>query len=324
MTTIPIIDLSPALSDDISAFKALAKEVSDVCKHHGFFYIKNHGISSAAIDSAFSASRQFFSQDDSFKLQYRVGETLRGYVPFSSSQQSKSSLGSAKNPDEFESFMIRGEPTIAKAMTSYTDPLYGPNPWPASMPEFRDICLNYNAILKNLAYRFLPLFACALDADLDYFSSSFQDPTISLRLLHYRNNPGATSADRYGIAPHTDYGFLTILAQDKIGGLEVYSLDDDKWISAPPVPGTFVVNIGDTLSRWTNNHFISTPHRVTPMAKGKERYSIPFFFHPDMAASIEVLEQYKDDDSDTLYPPISFESYLLDRLKNTYVAARSV
>ena len=152
------------------------------------------------------------------------------------------------------------------------------NPWPEAdaLPGFRETVAAYLDAMEHLCKRMLPLYAAALDLDPDYFRDAFAEPQYTLRMSHYP--PGEQGdGDQYGLAPHTDSSFLTMLPQSELPGLSI-CMPSGEWTDAPVVPGTFLVNSGDMLRRWTNHRFLSTPHRVVNRNAGRDRYAIPFFF----------------------------------------------
>ncbi len=152
----------------------------------------------------------------------------------------------------------------------------------------------------------LPLYARALDLPSYYFDAHCTASLSSLRLTHYP--PVAYGADEYGIAPHTDSTFLTLLAQNPVPGLQIRTQSGD-WIDAPVIPDTFVVNTGDVLNRWTNGRFLSTPHRALNTLP-KPRYAIPFFFHPNPETLIECLPSCQDADRPPRFPPQTVDDYM--------------
>lgn len=320
--TIPVIDVAALQERDPRGLRPVARSIEAVCKQHGFFYIKNHGIAEPLIERMFAETARFFSQPLEVKLELRVNRANRGYVPPGSSAQAISSVESSNRKNQYESLMIRDELKPGEPEEMAGNPMHGQNQWPQNLPGFKETSLEYYDALLGLGYRFLPAFALALDLPPDYFARFFQRPITTLRLLHYPRQERQVE-NSYGTAPHTDYGFLTILAQDQAGGLEIFDKASRSWIPAPPIPGTFVVNIGDSLARWTNRRFISTPHRVTSMSADRERYSVPFFFHPDADAIVEPLPTCIGPEEPPHYPPVRFGDYLAERLSANFATARN-
>lgn len=191
----------------------------------------------------------------------------------------------------------------------------GPNQWPEDA-GFRDVISRYDAAVRELGLRLLPALSVAVGQPPDFFARHFNPPATALRLLHYPPAPPERAPDLLGIQPHTDYGFLTILAQDEVGGLEI-RLVDGGWIPAPPIPGSFIVNVGDALARWTNDVFNSTPHRVVADAGGHDRYSIGMFFDPNVDTVVSCLEGFATD-AKVKYEPIRYGAYFRMRLDANY------
>ncbi|MCC7079045.1 MAG: isopenicillin N synthase family oxygenase [Burkholderiales bacterium] len=318
---IPVIDVAALASDDLDAIGAVALAIGDACRRNGFFYIEGHGIPEALIARAFAESARFFSLPIDEKLKIKINRANRGYVRPGTSSQKISSVDSPSRANQYESLMIRDELAPGEPQQLPGNPMHGPNQWPQNLPGFKEACLDYYQALLALARRFLPAFALALDLPADHFGRFFQHPTTSLRLLHYPRQE-SPAASGYGHAPHTDYGFLTILAQDAQSGLEVLDKASRCWIPVPSRAGAFVVNIGDALARWTNRRFASTPHRVASMSAERERYSIPFFFHLDVDAIVDVLPTCCGEDDPPRYPPVRFGDYLAERLTANYASAR--
>ena len=318
---LPIIDVTALNGGAIDDMRTVAREIGAACERHGFFYITGHGIPEALMERMFAESTRFFAMPPEHKLKIKINRANRGYVPPGASAQNISSVESANKRNQYESLMIRDELEPGAPEEIANNPMHGPNQWVDGLPGFKETCLEYYEVLKTLGRKFLPAFALALDLAPDHFEQYFRQPTTSLRLLHYPRQESHVE-DGYGHAPHTDYGFLTILTQDEVGGLEVYDKATRHWIQASSVPGAFVVNIGDALARWTNNRFVSTPHRVASMTVGRERYSIPFFFHLDVDANIEVLSICCGPENPPRYPPIRFGDYLAERLAANYAFAR--
>ena len=165
--------------------------------------------------------------------------------------------------------------------------------------------------------RLLPAFSLALGQDADFFSRRFAPASTALRLIHYPPTPADRPEDLYGANEHTDYGFMTLLVQDSIGGLQV-QFSDGSWVAVPYIPDTYVVNIGDMLSRWTNGYFHSTPHRVLNASTQRDRYSIAYFFDPDLDTMISGLPNLADPASQVRFDPIRLVDYVSMRLDANY------
>ena len=193
--------------------------------------------------------------------------------------------------------------------------MQGPNQWPDWLPNFKPTIEAYVEEADLLARHIVHLIAISLDLPANALDHHFARPTTFLRMLHYPPQPQEES-EQIGSAPHTDYGIITVLAQDNSGGLQVRPRGGD-WIDAPPIPDTFVLNVADMLARWTNNRFVSTPHRVINRSGG-DRYSLPYFFDTDMHAVIECLPTCTDDAHPSQYPPVQYGEYLMDRLNKNY------
>ena len=195
-------------------------------------------------------------------------------------------------------------------------PLQGPNQWPPEnlVPGFRAAMERYVSELTGLAHTLVGLIAAALNVPRDELMTHFAKPTTFLRLLRYP--PQRQEDGLFGSAPHTDYGFITLLAQDEVGGLEVRNKAGE-WIAAPSIPDTFVMNVGDILARWSNDRFVSTPHRVINRS-GRERYSQPFFFDPSMDSRIVAFASCVAASAQPKYAPVVYGDYLMERIDKNY------
>jgi isopenicillin N synthase-like dioxygenase len=225
-----------------------------------------------------------------------------------------SSVAKVTRPNLSESLMIMHavDPRDPRA----GQPLQGPNQWPVWLPEFRPAIEDYIRAVEAVARRLIRMIAFGLGLDEHALDHHFARPTTFLRLLHYPPQPPDLPGDQMGSAPHTDYGIITVLAQDATGGLQVRPRGGD-WIDAPPIPGTFVLNVADMLARWTNHRFVSTPHRVVNRSGG-DRYSIPFFFDTDMDSVIECLPTCTDAANPPHHAPVRYGDYLMERLDKNY------
>jgi len=280
--TIPIIDLAGSFSGDAAARRTTAGEIDRACRAVGFFYVRNHGIPEALIAGQFGAARDFFALGEAEKRGYPQG--LRpGYEPLEGQKFDPNAPGDLK-----EGFTIGIERGPEHKLVKAGVPRHGANQWPAGLPAFRTQSEAYFQAAHRLGLHIMGLVALALDLPESYFAPFFDDPSVSLRMLHYPPHPADAPARQLGCGAHTDWGSITILAQDGAGGLELQTAAGD-WIKALPIPGTFVVNLGDLLARWTNDLYRSTPHRVINNLSGRDRYSLALFLDPHYDARIECL-----------------------------------
>jgi len=290
---IPVIDVS-ALDDD-----ATVRRMAEACERIGFLYVVGHGIADCVVQGAFDQARAFFDQPEADKLALTVDTHQRGYRP------DGTITVPGNPPDVKEVFELGVELAEDHPDVVAGKPMQGPNRWPA-LPEFRDAMEAYFDAVAGLGQRLLPGFARALDLPADFFATFHQGPAITWRVMRYPPTPDRPG--QFGTAPHTDFGTLTLLAQDDKGGLEV-RLRSGEWIEAPYVPGAFIVNIGDLLACWTNDRFTSTAHRVINRSGG-DRYSIPMFFNPGFDTMVECLPSCHGPDNPPRYEPIHFGTYV--------------
>lgn len=314
---LPVIDVG-CLWDGGSegSVVTLGEEISRACRSAGFFYIANHGVDRGLIADAFEANRRFHALPLEEKLAIKLNRWHRGYQPFAGSMLvSSARFAPAKHPNQLESFFLRHE--VDEADPGYrVDALQGPNQWPDD-PAFKATVRRYDDAMRDAGLRLLRGFSTAIGEKPDFFARHFTPPTTALRLIHYPPAPANRPDDLYGAHPHTDYGFLTILAQDDVGGLEVRR-PDGTWMPVPSIPGTFVVNVGDILARWTNDTFNSTPHRVISPASDRDRYSIGYFFDPNLGAEVRTLPVFERDHGRAKYDPVRYSSYFRERLDANY------
>lgn len=321
MTKIPVIDISRRNGTREERI-ALAKEIEAVARDKGFLYVSNHGIDPKLREAIFKADKHFHDKPMEEKLTVEQNEFHRGYQPPNSVQLKVSTkFAAAKKPSARAAFVVRQEVDTTAPGYDPDLPLQGPNLWPKGDEWFKETVTAYNTAVTNLGMSLLPILSLAMGQEESFLDFAFSPASTTLALLHYSPMP-KEDADHFGSAPHTDYGFLTILAQDDVGGLEVQD-HDGSWISAPPIPNTYVVNIGDILARWTNDKFRSTPHRVRNRNPERDRYSVPFFFDPNLSAEIKVVEGFEDENSAEKFPPVRFGEYFANRLNLNYAGRKT-
>jgi isopenicillin N synthase-like dioxygenase len=209
-------------------------------------------------------------------------------------------------PNLNEAFFCKRERSPEDPLLASGRRFAGPNRWPRDLPGFRERVLAYTDAMDTLTRRVLPVCAVALDLPLDAFDRAFAESQFSFRLTHYP--PLRAEANQFGIAPHTDANFLTFLAQTDVPGLQVRT-PAGGWTDVPHVPGSYAVNSGDMMYRWTNGRVKSTPHRaLSPV--GRHRYAIPFFLGPHIEPVIECLPTCQSPDNPPRFPPITYGDYL--------------
>jgi isopenicillin N synthase-like dioxygenase len=308
---IPVIDVSPLATGDASGTAKVAAEIGTACRDIGFFYVAGHPVPPSLMSKAFAASDAFFEQPDAVKKSVLyTASGNRGYVPMKGE-----ALDPTRPADLKEAFNIGLELPADDPELVAGQMFRARNLWP-TMTGFRDTMLAYFDACHGLGRLLHRAFAVDLGLAPDFFEDKLDRPMAVLRLLHYPPAPSRAEAGQLGAGEHTDYGCITLLATDGVGGLEVRTRAG-QWLKAPHVPGAFVCNIGDCLMRWTNDIYVSTPHRVVSPA-GRERYSIAFFLDPNPDADIACLPNCATADRPARYAPIRGDAFLLSRLSPTY------
>jgi isopenicillin N synthase-like dioxygenase len=276
---IPVIDLAPLVEHDHRRFErsvaALGRAATDI----GFLYVENHGVPANLVERVAEQAKIFFARSMDEKMTIVLDQRLRGYLPLGyRSYEGEARAGTSHQ----EGFWVGHERPLDAA-----NPLQGPNQWPTGMPELKSAMLEYFIAAEALSRVLQRGFALALGLAPDFFHALFREPNSRLKLNHYPPQDAPEADNDIGVVPHSDSGGFTILWQDDNGGLEVQSKSGE-WVGAPPIAGTFVINIGNVMQIWTNGRFSSTPHRVINRG-GRDRYSVPFFVNPDSTARIAPL-----------------------------------
>jgi isopenicillin N synthase-like dioxygenase len=278
MASLPVIDVAPLVTGRGDR-AAVAHAIDRACREHGFFYVSGHGVDEALQQRLDSAARAFFALPEADKAGIAMahgGLAWRGWFPF------EGELTSGR-PDRKEGIYFGEELGPDDPRVSAGTPLHGANLFPAEIPELMPAVLDYIAAMTALGHAVLRGLALALGLDDDWFDVNLTaDPLLLFRIFRYPPEAGAADAN-WGVAEHTDYGLLTILRQDDLGGLQVHAASG--WIDAPPLPGTFVCNLGDMLERMTGGRYRSTPHRVRNLG-ADDRLSFPFFLDPAWDAEV--------------------------------------
>jgi isopenicillin N synthase-like dioxygenase len=313
---IPVIDYGPYFADAQGALGRVAAEVARACENVGFFYALNHGVPDELIGRAFAASRRFHVLPLAQKLALRLNDNNIGYLPINASVQGASTVHKATRPNQNESFFISHDRGPDHPDVVACKPLRGRNQWPAELPGIRRDMMAYFDALGAMCDRMLPPFAVALGMRADFFAPYFADEAhANLRFLHYP--PQQTIEDNlFGQGPHTDNSFMTALARTEVPGLAV-RLPSGEWFAPPIIPGTFLINLGNIMRRWSNDRFLSTPHGVLNES-GTDRYSIAYFHSPNPDRVIECLPSCLGADNPARYPPAVYRDLVLEFYRANY------
>lgn len=302
---VPVLDLSGM--ETAEGRQQLAQKLHEACVGLGFFYVENHGVPQKVCDGIFEATQRYFALPLEERMKTEIDATYRrGFMPQGVTKSRESGKADLKESYEISVDLPEDDPDVVLGRF-----LHGPNRWPEDHPWLREAAEPYFDGTMDLARRLLRIFALSLDLREAAFTEFCTKPMMHMRLLHYPPQAPATGDDAFGAHPHTDYGMMTILNQDPIGGLELRKRDGE-WVAAPWIEGTFVVNVGDLFKMWTNDLYASTPHRVLNRT-GKERYSIPTFLSLDYDTVISCLPSCLGSEG-AKYPPIKSGDYLTERL----------
>lgn len=305
MVSIPTIDLSEladrsslTVHPDDPAVRHVSSAIDRACREVGFFTVIGHSLPTELVDQLELAARDFFSQPDTVKAAIAMplaGRAWRGWFPLGGELTSGA-------PDRKEGLYFGSELTCSDPRVEAGTPLHGPNLFPSDPPELKGLVLRYLDEARNLAQLILSLMAIGLGLPPSWFAEHLTaDPLCLLRVFRYPPAARDEHDGRWGVGEHTDYGLLTLLAQDEVGGLEVHS--PGGWVAVPPVRGSLVCNLGDMLERLTGGAYVSTLHRVRSPRSSRDRISIPFFLDPGWDAVVErlpIVDRPRDSKARTL------------------------
>lgn len=314
--SLPVVDISPVARGDAPGTRRVAGEIAAACRDSGFFYAVGHGVAPELLARVMAASREFFALPLAQRMEIamaRGGKAWRGYFPVGEELTSG-------RPDRKEGLYFGTELAADHPRVRAGVPLHGANLFPEQVPEMRGAVLEVMGALTRVGHVLMGAIALALGLEREYFLKHYTaDPTVLFRVFHYP--PGEDS--EWGVGEHTDYGLLTLLVQDEVGGLEVRT--PGGWIAAPPIEGALVCNIGDMLDRLSGGEFRSTPHRVRNTS-GRSRLSLPLFFDPDFDAQVRPLpERVAIDDQHTRWDGRSvhlfegtYGDYLMSKISRVF------
>ena len=310
METLPVIDLRPLR--DGSDPRGVADALDAACTDLGFFVVTGHGLDSGLRAETMEQARRFFALPFEEKMEISIAKSSchSGYVP-----SKAETLDDALGADAKEALDITYDRGPDHPEVVAGTPLHGPAQWPSAlMPAFKSVADEYAHACLEINTHLMRGLALALGLAPEVFEPMFTDPIASLRMLHYA--PAGTGEVAPGAGAHTDYGSLTLLAQDDIGGLQVAARGGG-WIDVATPPDALIVNLGDMIARWTNHRYVSTRHRVLNPV-GQHRYSLPYFVAPDFRAVIEAIPTCVEPGAEPVYPPVTVGEYMLSRFAATH------
>lgn len=303
-STIPVLDLAPLREGRPGALDRLGDELRRAFTEVGFYFVRNHGVAQDLLDATFAEAERFHAQPLDAKLAMRIDEHNIGYMGMRGATTRVNAVGAVALPNANEAVFFKRElpadhPDLVAGLR-----FRGRNRWPA-LPGFRERILAACDAFEGLALSLLPIYARALALPAGHFAPFFVDPMYTLRMTHYPEQEPTAPENEYGLAPHLDTSFMTILAQNRIPGLSL-RLPSGEWIDAPAPEGALLVNGGMMLRRWTDNRFLATPHRVVNRS-GRERYAIPFFFDANYHATMTPIAA---DGGAGREPPITYPGFM--------------
>jgi isopenicillin N synthase-like dioxygenase len=302
-SAIPVIDIAELYSETNLALRRVADEMRRAAESIGFFYVTNHGIPQAQIARAFEIAHHFFGSLPEQKAHVAVNAFHRGFLRIGEAKMYDGARADLK-----ESFVWGLELDADRRAELRPDTMIGRNVWPDFLPEMQSVLVSHLESCNKVGWLLLRAFATGLGISHDYFVRTTDRPLSRGSLIYYPPQPPELGEKQFGVAPHTDYGCLTLLCQDDAGGLQVRNADGD-WVTALPIADTFVVNVGDLLARWTNDRFASTPHRVINRS-GRERFSVAVFVDPNEETIIEPVVPQGEKSH---YDPVTCAAYIRSR-----------
>ncbi len=303
---IPVIDIT-ALRDGSNP-QVVAQQLHAASRGLGFIYIKGHGITDQSIHSARDAAYRFFRSPDQQKSSVTISPKHRGWL-----SQGQSKMKDNVPADLKESYVWGYQD--ASGFTEEDHSLRGKNQWPDFVPEMQACAVDYFRQAHEVAFQLMRGFAIGLNLPEDFFLQHVQRPLSRASFVYYPAQPADSGDNQFGVAPHTDFGVLTVLCQDNTGGLQVQDIHGD-WIHAPPIEDTLIVNVGDLLSRWTDGEYKSTPHRVVNNS-GRERMSLVLAFDPEPDTLIDASQVFGEAHQPR-EPAITCGDYLIWRFAKAF------
>jgi|TARA_B110000240_G_C13433612_1_gene424846 isopenicillin N synthase-like dioxygenase len=307
---IPVIDVSKLRSGTLEKAHAVALEIRHAAEEVGFFYIHNHGIPEPMIKQAYYAAKDFFNLPKELKDSVKINANHHGYLSVGEAK-----MDQAERMDLKESFVWGLDLPDEHPSVTMENPFLGRNQWPTEMLDFKRSVYPFFEAGLQCGRDMMRAFALGMGLPDDSFLKATDEPIARSSIIHYPPQPADLGVEQFGVAPHTDYGCLTLLWQDQVGGLEVQT-HEGEWVTAHPIENTLVVNVGDLMMRWTNEGFKSTPHRVVN-SKGQERYSMVIAWDPNFDTVVDPSVVCQNGDL-PLYLPVNCGDYVLSRFDSSF------
>lgn len=304
---IPVIDVGPFIRNEAGS-AAVVKAIETACRDTGFFLVTGHGVSPEITSRLYNLARAFFDEPQNWKTTIGRGTGVTGGVAFSPiAEEALAATLGIKTPGDYKESLNFGENLPGDAWPNKPDGLE---------KAFRD----YFKEMETLSKHMRRIFCQAIGLDQDYFEPSFEGHGSALRVINYPEQSEAPLPGQLRAGVHTDYGFMTILRSEaSAGGLQVQNRNGE-WLDAPSIEGAYVINIADAFMRWTNDEWVSTPHRVANPPSGfkgtARRQSIPFFLNPSKETVIECLPPFVK--GGAKYEPITYGEYIDLKTKQAF------
>ena len=311
-----MIDIGPLLHGSLAERQGVAELIGNACKDMGFFAIVNHDVPTDLVARTFDVCGEFFALSPAIKAEIAIEKSSchRGWFAVGGENLDPSKQSYAG--DFKEGIKIGQDLPLNHRFVQDRVPLQGPNQWPADPAAFTPTVREYFGVMSSLARRVVGAFALVLELPEHHFDQYFTASMATASPLRYPAHPGEITEAQLSAGAHSDYGAVTLLAQDDVGGLQVRTAAGS-WLDVPPVADGFVVNVGDMMARWTNGLFASTVHRVIN-ASSRERFSIPFFFDPNHDAPVVALASCVTPDRPAQFAPTTAIEHLLERINASF------
>ncbi|WP_342364193.1 isopenicillin N synthase family dioxygenase [Terrarubrum flagellatum] len=304
---IPVIDVGPFIRREAGG-ASVVKAIETACRDTGFFLVTGHGVSPEITARLYNLARAFFDEPQDWKKTIGRGAGVTGGVAFSPiAEEALAATLGVKTPGDYKESLNFGENLPGDV-------------WPDRPIGLEKAFRDYFEEMEKLSKHMRHIFCQAIGLDQDYFEPSFENHLSALRVINYPEQNEAPLPGQLRAGVHTDYGFMTILRSEASpGGLQVRNRNGE-WLDAPSIEGAYVINIADAFMRWTNDEWVSTPHRVANPPSGfkgaARRQSIPFFLNPSKDTRIECLPPFIKDGAK--YQTITYGEYIELKTKQAF------